>query len=398
MKIFFIGGTYEPNELNDLIRKGKPIDDIAACTFQWKFIEGLKEHDEKIILINERRVQVYPKNKCIYYRKSYKKYKQCESYNYAFINLPIIKKISKFIGVVKTLKRCNISQKDVILVYSCHTPYLLGVCLGKKMRGIKKYLIVPDLPQYMNSSMGRIKRILKNIDYRMQMKLIKNIDGFSLITENMVEKLPIDEKKYVVIEGISSRIDDKRNSIKVEKPYILYGGNINAKYGIPCLIEAFKKVEFDGNLVFYGTGPDVELIRNASKIDNRIIYGGLADKKKLFELQEKAILLVNPRSAEDEYTKYSFPSKTIEYMMSGTPILMEKLEGIPESYYRYMYCVENSKVKTWRERLQEIIDLDESEREKKGNAARKFVVCEKNPYEQTKKLLYLIRNEKVDSK
>ena len=41
---------------------------------------------------------------------------------------------------------------------------------------------------------------------------------------------------------------------------------------------------------------------------------------------------MNPRSADAEYTKYSFPSKTIEYLATGVPVVMNRLPGIPEEY------------------------------------------------------------------
>ena len=38
---------------------------------------------------------------------------------------------------------------------------------------------------------------------------------------------------------------------------------------------------------------------------------------------------VNPRQNNEEFTKYSFPSKTMEYLASGVPVVAYKLDGIP---------------------------------------------------------------------
>ena len=56
---------------------------------------------------------------------------------------------------------------------------------------------------------------------------------------------------------------------------------------------------------------------------------------------KEAKLLINLRNPEDKYTKYSFPSKTFEYMVSGTPFFTTKLEGIPSEYYNYLYCIDS---------------------------------------------------------
>ena len=42
-----------------------------------------------------------------------------------------------------------------------------------------------------------------------------------------------------------------------------------------------------------------------------------------------------------EYTKNSFPSKNMEYMVSRTPIMTTKLPGMPEKYDPYVYFIED---------------------------------------------------------
>ena len=49
---------------------------------------------------------------------------------------------------------------------------------------------------------------------------------------------------------------------------------------------------------------------------------------------------MNPRFTGAEYTLYSFPSKNIEYMVSGTPVITTRLAGIPDDYYPYVFVFE----------------------------------------------------------
>lgn len=39
----------------------------------------------------------------------------------------------------------------------------------------------------------------------------------------------------------------------------------------------------------------------------------------VLKAQSESEILVNPRNDNNEFTKYSFPSKVIEYLGSGTP-------------------------------------------------------------------------------
>ena len=55
----------------------------------------------------------------------------------------------------------------------------------------------------------------------------------------------------------------------------------------------------------------------AAKNDSRIIYWGLVEQNRVFEMQQQATLLVNPRKGDAEFTKYSFPSKTMDIWLQG---------------------------------------------------------------------------------
>ena len=71
------------------------------------------------------------------------------------------------------------------------------------------------------------------------------------------------------------------------------------------------------------------------KNNEKIKYFGVIDFESILLRQKNTDLLINPRPSIDEYTKYSFPSKIMEYMASGTPVLTTKLSGIPMEYYDY---------------------------------------------------------------
>ena len=112
----------------------------------------------------------------------------------------------------------------------------------------------------------------------------------------------------------------------------------------------------------------------------------------------KATLLINPRFSNEEYTEYSFPSKIMEYMSTGTPVLTTKLKGIPEEYSKYLYYFEDETCQGMKNKLEEILSLNIDELNKKGKSAREFVLKNKNNIKQTKKIIELIstieRNKK----
>ena len=106
--------------------------------------------------------------------------------------------------------------------------------------------------------------------------------------------------------------------------------------------------------------------------------------------QLKATLLVNPRPSMEEFTKYSFPSKNMEYMASGTPVLTTPLQGMPQEYNDYVYLFEDETVEGMSKTLARILIQDKRELYDKGISAKKFVMKEKNNVVQAGKIKELI--------
>ena len=97
--------------------------------------------------------------------------------------------------------------------------------------------------------------------------------------------------------------------------------------------------------------------------------------------------MVNPRLSNEEYTKYSFPSKNIEYLVSGTPALTSSLPGMPKEYLDYFYLIEDETEIGIESKLREVLQKSVLELSEFGEKARKFVIENKNNVTQTEKFL-----------
>ena len=157
------------------------------------------------------------------------------------------------------------------------------------------------------------------------------------------------------------------------------------------LIEAFLLLDMeDVALSLYGDGPLIPFIKECERKDKRLHYYGVQPNEKIVEEELRATLLVNPRPTTEKFTKYSFPSKNMEYMVSGTPLLTTQLPGMPQEYYPYVYLFEKESVDGYLSKLSEILALPRKELLKRGCEARKFVLGRKNNIAQSNKLLDFI--------
>jgi len=309
-----------------------------------------------------------------------------------FINIQVLKQFSRVIKYWKQVKQWikNTEGKKTILIYSMYLPFeRILKLVKKKYPDVNTCMICTDLPGGLGIRIkNRIVSIINNLRARPAYKLTKYVDSFVLLTDAMKYPLNVGNRPYVVVEGIADEdVPYRKEPFVSEEKVILYTGSLNEEFGIMNLIDAFMQIEEESyRLVICGTGDAEDKVKDACKKDNRIQYLGYVTKAKVYDLQLKSTLLVNPRQNIGEYTKYSFPSKTMEYMASGVPILMYKLDGIPDEYLNYLYYVSNNSVETFKEIICNICNQNSNILYERGLLARKFVTSSKSFYSQSHKL------------
>jgi glycosyltransferase involved in cell wall biosynthesis len=113
-------------------------------------------------------------------------------------------------------------------------------------------------------------------------------------------------------------------------------------------------------------------------------------RDEILAIQNNATILVNPRQNNEEFTRYSFPSKNMEYLSSGKPVLAYKLDGIPEEYDNYMFYVIDDSIEALTRKIVEVCSYNQEYLTSFGAAAKGWVLKEKNCVVQTKKIINMI--------
>ena len=114
---------------------------------------------------------------------------------------------------------------------------------------------------------------------------------------------------------------------------VAYAGKLVEAFGAKRLVKAFEMIDDpEASLHICGGGELKPYVEEMCQKDSRIHYYGVVPAEKANEILQNADVLVNPRQNDDEYTKYSFPSKNIEYLMTGNAVVAYMLDGIPEIY------------------------------------------------------------------
>lgn len=392
---YFIGSLFPQCLEREISEQSKGNIDNAANTLQWKFIDGFKQNDCGLEVITLPGVGTFPKNysKAILHKCSFTISPTISGTSLSFLTFPLFGLVSRYYSLSKFLnKKVRLSSDDVIIVYSLKSAFLLACCSQKlKHKDMHVCVIIPDLPQYMSESDNKVYRFFKRIDKKIIDRCLKICDSFVLLSDAMYDALNIGAKPWVRIEGISANNPEDMSCIKHPGFVFCYTGTLDKRYGILNLLHSFMQLDGDDLLLWIcGKGNAEESVKECSEKDNRIKYFGILPHEEVLKKQKEATVLVNPRTGAGEYTKYSFPSKTMEYMASGTPCIMYDLPALPEEYKRHIFLIDDDQETSLLNKMRDVYSIPKIELEKYGEEARMFIKREKNPKRQVSLMLNMI--------
>lgn len=324
------------------------------------------------------------------------------SYTYLpFVNGKILRYLSLFLNAYYYAKQWvkKYPDKDKVIVCDVLSYYITRpVQIVARKFGIKVIGIVTDLPLLSTNMKNRKESLLKKIGLsvfqHLTDKSIYDYDAYIPLTESIDGVVNPNGKPSLIIEGsVDYREQANTESVK-KKKVVLYAGGAYEKYGLKNLVEAFIKAETRNyELHIYGEGSYVDELCAIEKQYPYIKYLGMASLDDIVRHEKEATLLVNPRPSDEEFSKYSFPSKTLEYMVSGTPLLTTKLPGIPDEYFQYVYHFDGEDINSMALKIAEVLEKSMPELCHYGEIARLFALQRKSNIAQGNRIVRFVLNE-----
>lgn len=117
---------------------------------------------------------------------------------------------------------------------------------------------------------------------------------------------------------------------------IFYSGVLNQYGGVDLLLDAFNKIENPNVRLWICGKGDHPKLRYALKQDNRITFYGCVDEMTLKQLSRQAWVMVNPRPNAVIDSKHNFPSKVLEYLSYGKPVISTWTPGLAPDYQQVL--------------------------------------------------------------
>lgn len=268
-----------------------------------------------------------------------------------------------------------------VIMYAVNPVFEFVLLKYRKKFDIKIVTIcseVPELRRYGNSMSSRIKKhILTYFN--------EQFDGYILFSAEMRRIIRCGNKKSIVLEGIAP--DIRRKPMAGKKKVIMYAGGLAEDNNIPFLLKCCKEISELDEVWICGAGADELKIAELANTDSRIKYFGRLENEKVLELEEQAKVLINFRSSDAELTKYSFPSKILEYISAGSLVISTRLLGIPEEYFDYIIPISFDDHNSIITILTSCLNLADDEYIAKCERAQAFIKKNKGYRKQSERII-----------
>ncbi|WP_327031943.1 glycosyltransferase [Micromonospora ureilytica] len=376
LRVALLGFTLPDDELRRVMT-GDAMDATQTHTFAWAVVNGLRDAGCTVRLLSAAPVSNYPRNRRIRLRAGRFHQDGIDGQQLGFLNVLGIKHLSRFFSAwwhgVRSTRRDPV---DVLLVHGVHTPFLwCGWALARRRR-IPVVPILTDPPGVGRPGEGRALRLLRGLDVALVRAALRRCSGVIALTLPLAEHFAPGRPR-LIMEGICTPPAEvgPRPQTRGRAREIIYAGGLSRSYGVDRLVEAFRGLsDPDLRLSVFGRGELEPWLCEQALVDPRIAPPALIDRARLGQRLAAASVLVNPRPVDQYFVPYSFPSKIIEYLAMGVPVVSTDLSGIPDDYRRYLVYPVTDTAEGLRAAIERVLDMPAGEAAALGAAGRDFVV------------------------
>ena len=197
-----------------------------------------------------------------------------------------------------------------------------------------------------------------------------NLDGYLSLTSGLLDIYYVNKPSYV-FEGLVA--EEKEGYKDPIYNYFYFGGSLYERYGVKTLVDAFHKSNIKSKLVIAGSGPLAEYIEQLAQEDYRILYLSQLSKERNIAYMRNSIANINPRPLNTKMDNESVPSKLLEYLSIGTPVISTKYPRLYSTFKDDVVWIDGNEIDSMLIALQSYDISKQEEYLKKAATARRKV-------------------------
>lgn len=166
----------------------------------------------------------------------------------------------------------------------------------------------------------------------------------------------------------------------------LYCGATNRWAGVDLLAEAFAEwPDPRARLWLCGKGAVPERFPTL-KNDSRVVCFGAASDEKVDELAAQCYALVNPRRTDLLDNQMNFPSKVLEYLRYGKPVVSTWTDGLDPAYRSVLTVAREGTPQAFRVALASTVLWTAEDLQRHAEATRQFLLGSRTWVQQARRL------------
>ncbi|WP_160172302.1 glycosyltransferase [Cupriavidus sp. SK-3] len=353
---------------------------------------------DKIVLASASPIQNFPLGRQLLFRGSKFEEKGIEGVLLGFINLLVFKHVTRFVSCLLVVPRLMVLNRvEFLFIHGVHTPFLVFGMLAR-LFGRRVVVVLTDPPGVPLATDSPLARVLKRVDVWLVSRVLERADGVIALAPELINRFAIRRPTLVFPGIIDSSINSKisevsRQSVSTEPFTIVYAGGLSKAYGIDRLLDAVAGLDgMPVRVKLFGRGDQESRIRELAAHDERIQYGGFIANDLLVPELIGADLLINPRPTQEEFAIMSFPSKLIEYLAMGRPVLTTRIPSIPDSYRSHFFFINDESAEGIRSAILSLMAMDSKDREDHALRAKTFIGDEASEKAVGKRVADFIRS------
>jgi len=395
-------GFSVPDELASSMFTMDPLPAIQTHKFGWSFARALRSEFGEVTLASACPVQNFPLVRRLVFRGGAFTSQGIHGVLLGFINVLFLKHLTRLASCVLVVAPLIKRQRiEWVFIHGLHTPYLVFGLLAR-LAGRHVAVVLTDPPGVVLSTDGRVARLLKLFDIWLVGYVLRQVDAVVALAPDLVKRLAPNCPSLVFPGILESTLrfppvnsDALESTPSPKEPFtILYAGGLSQAYGVDRLIDAVLIFDSgaDIRLKLYGRGDQEVRIRQLAVKDSRIIYGGFVDAATLVPELCAADILINPRPTSELFAAQSFPSKLVEYLATGRPVLTTRITSIPHALKEHFYYIDDETSEGIHMAICDVMSLTATDRLKHALAAREFVQSNFSEAKIGRKIAEFIQN------
>lgn len=344
----------------------------------------------------------------LYYRKTEGKMLGVHTIYLGFLNFGILKTLTH--GVATLLQLAMIFRKTprknrVVVSMNNLAPHAVFLRMAQIILGVQTIGFIADIGSV------HVCSWVRRIDHHLQIWHYRSCAALIALHPGMIKDFKIEVPCIIIPGGLDTKTlqriseirasakansDTDKNKISCRPKRFLYMGNVDHERGVLNLVDAFDSM-LRGNDVedveLVVVGPDNCGFEGYHQNKMGVRYLGKLPFTEALEQYRDADFLINPHPTDLKIAGYHFPSKVLEYMATGIPVVSTDYGGVARYFSDSVIIAKEGTVACLKKALISASRMTDSERNSMAERAKAKIVNEYNWNVMGEKIKVFLENQ-----